>query len=104
MSRPAEEIIIKPALTEKSEILKMDGKYVFWVHPDANRTEVARAIEEIYNRDRKKEKDKIFVAKVNILNVPGKTVRRGMRFGKRRDRKKAIITLAQGSILEDVGA
>ncbi|MBA3726903.1 MAG: 50S ribosomal protein L23 [Armatimonadetes bacterium] len=105
MKLAAEQIILRPALTEKSEILKQDGKYVFFVSPEANRIEVAQAIEVIYNRGKKKEKDHIKVEKVNMITVHGKAARSGFRTtGRRADRKKAIITLAEGQILEDIGA
>ncbi len=105
MKMAPEQIILRPALTEKSEILKQEGKYVFFVNPLSNRIEVADAIEAIYNRGKKKEKDRIKVTKVNIISVPGKSARSGFRTGGRRpDRKKAIITLSEGQMLEDVGA
>ena len=79
MKMAAEQIILKPALTEKSEELKYTGKYVFFVSPKANRIEVAEAIEEIYNRDKKKDKDRIKVVKVNMISVHGKSARSGFR-------------------------
>ena len=101
-----EQIILKPALTEKSEILKQEGKYVFFVSPKANRIEVAEAIEEIYNRSKRKNaKDRIAVAKVNMITMHGKAARSGFRTrGKRPDRKKAVVTLMPGQVLEDIGA
>ncbi|GIV03429.1 MAG: 50S ribosomal protein L23 [Armatimonadetes bacterium] len=100
-----EQIVLAPVLTEKSIRLKEEGRYVFFVHKDANKLEIARAIEAIYNRGKKKEKDKIKVVDVNVINVKGKTVQRGRQpAGKRPDRKKAIITLAPGQFLEDIGA
>jgi large subunit ribosomal protein L23 len=105
MKMAPEQIILKPALTEKSEELKYNGKYVFFVSPKANRIEVAEAVEEIYNRDKKKDKDRIKVVKVNMITVHGKGARSGFRTaGRRPDRKKAIVTLAEGQILEDFGA
>jgi large subunit ribosomal protein L23 len=105
MKMPAEQIILRPALTEKSEELKYNGKYVFFVSPKANRIEVAEAVEEIYNRDKKKDKDRIKVMKVNMISVHGKSARSGFRTsGRRPDRKKAIVTLAEGQVLEDFGA
>jgi large subunit ribosomal protein L23 len=100
-----EQIVLRPALTEKSELLKQEGKYVFFVSPKANRIEVAAAIEAIYNRGKKKDKDRITVTKVNIISVRGKGARSGFRTkGSRPDRKKAVVTLAQGQVLEDIGA
>lgn len=100
-----EQIVLSPVLTEKSIRLKEDGRYVFFVARDANKIEIARAIEAIYNRGKKKEKDRISVVDVNVINVKGKTVQRGRQIrGKRPDRKKAVITLAPGQMLEDIGA
>lgn len=104
MKLSPEQVVLKPALTEKSEILKQEGKYVFFVNPEANRVQVAEAIEAIYNRGRKK-KDRIAVEKVNMITVHGKSARSGFRTsGKRPTRKKAVVTLAPGQMLEDIGA
>lgn len=100
-----EQIILAPVLTEKSIRLKEQNRYVFFVAKDANKVQIARAIETLYNRGKKKDKDKIQVVDVNVINVKGKTVQRGRQLrGKRPDRKKAIITLAPGQFLEDIGA
>ncbi|HWP31708.1 MAG TPA: 50S ribosomal protein L23 [Fimbriimonadales bacterium] len=101
MNKTPDNIIIKPVLTEKSVRLGAEGKYFFYVHPDANKVEIARAIEEIYNAGKKK-KDRIKVSKVNVINVHGKSVRRHTlrKAGRRANRKKAIITLMPGQRLE----
>ncbi|MER3414036.1 MAG: 50S ribosomal protein L23 [Armatimonadota bacterium] len=100
-----EQIVLSPVLTEKSIRLKEDGRYVFFVAKDANKVEIARAIEAIYNRGKKKAKDRIKVVEVNVISVKGKTVQRSRQTrGKRPDRKKAVITLAPGQMLEDIGA
>jgi large subunit ribosomal protein L23 len=105
MKMVAEQIILRPALTEKSELLKQEGKYVFFVNPKANRIEVADAIETIYNRGKKKDKDHIKVVKVNIITMKGKTARRAFGTkGSRPDKKKAVVTLAPGQVLEGIGA
>ncbi len=97
-------IVLMPVLTEKSVILGSEGKYAFWVNPNANRTEIAQAIEAIFNEGKKKEKDRIQVVKVNVISVRGKTKRTNWRIqGRRPDRKKAIITLAEGQTLEGFG-
>lgn len=100
-----EQIVLSPVLTEKSIRLKEEGRYVFFVAKDANKIEIARAIEAIYNRGKKKDKDQIQVVDVNVINVKGKTVQRGRQLrGRRPDRKKAVVTLAPGQMLEDIGA
>ncbi|MFN8139049.1 MAG: 50S ribosomal protein L23 [Fimbriimonadales bacterium] len=97
-------IILNPVLTEKSVAHSQENKYVFFVHPDANKIEIAEAIEAIYNSGKKKEKDQIQVTKVNVINVTGKMRRVGMKSrGKRPDRRKAIVTLGEGQVLEGFG-
>jgi large subunit ribosomal protein L23 len=81
------EVIIRPVVSEKSYALLDRGVYVFVVHPDANRTQVRQAIEEIFS---------VRVAKVNTLNRKGKRKRnrRTATYGQRPDVKRAIVTLA----------
>jgi large subunit ribosomal protein L23 len=90
--RPYSKVIIKPLLTEKNAILKETlNKVVFEVAPDANKIEVKKAVEEAF---------KVSVDSVNILNVRGKVKRLGRSMGKRRDWKKAVVTLKEGSTIE----
>lgn len=97
-------IVLNPVLTEKSVRIGVDGKYVFFVHPQANKIEIAQAIEAIYNEGKKKEKDHIKVAKVNVVTVRGKMRRVGMKSrGRRPNRRKAIVTLVAGHTLEGFG-
>ncbi len=98
------KIILKPHLTEKTVRLAEQGQYVFFVAPEANKIEVARALEALYNQGKRK-KDRIQVVKVNLINVKGKPRRTNWRIvGRKPDRKKAIITLAEGQRLEGYGA
>ncbi|BDZ63884.1 50S ribosomal protein L23 [Agromyces rhizosphaerae] len=83
------EIIIAPVVSEKSYNLIDEGKYTFIVDPRANKTEIKLAIEQIF---------KVEVAQVNTLNRQGKTRRTRFGMGKRKDTKRAIITLKSGSI------
>jgi len=83
----AYRVICGPVLTEKGELLKMNSKYAFFVDGDTNKVEVARAIKVIYG---------VNPVSVRILNVKGKAVRRGRQEGRRKDRKKAIVTLKAG--------
>ncbi len=85
------DVILAPVLSEKAYAQYAEGKYTFWVHPDANRTEVKNAIEKAFN---------VKVVKVNIANVRGKKKRLGRFLGKRPDRKKAIVTVAEGQKIE----
>ena len=85
------DVIIAPVVTEKCNALIQDKKYTFRVHPAAGRIEIARAVEEIF---------KVKVAKVNVMNYQGKAKRAGrtMKMGRRADWKRAVVTLAEGSI------
>ncbi len=104
MSKAPHEVILKPVLTEKTVALGQVSKFVFFVDPKANQLEIKEAIEAIYNAGKKKEKNKIEVMKVNIVKVHGKTKRVNFKTkGKRPDRKKAIITLGEGQVLEGFG-
>ena len=82
------DVILKPVITEKSMDDAAERKYTFKVDPDANKTEVKLALEEIFG---------IEIAKVNIMNVKGKVKRMGRTVGRTPDSKKAIVTLKEGS-------
>jgi large subunit ribosomal protein L23 len=78
-------------------------KYTFLVAKSANKIEIKQAIEAIYNAGKKKG-EAISVTSVRTVRVLGKKRRRGQRStGYEPDRKKAIITLTKGQILEDYG-
>ncbi|MEY4639335.1 MAG: hypothetical protein RLY13_333 [Actinomycetota bacterium] len=83
------EVIIKPVVSEKSYNLIDNGKYTFVVDPRSNKTEIKQAIEVIFG---------VKVASVNTLNRVGKTRRTKFGLGKRKDEKRAIVTLKSGSI------
>ncbi len=85
------DVILEPVLSEKAYQGYAEGKYTFWVHPDATKTEVKNAIEAAF---------KVDVVKVNVQNVRGKTKRLGRFEGKRPDRKKAIVTVKPGQKIE----
>lgn len=111
--KSAYDIILKPHITERSVAASygdprirdekdLQRKYTFVVAPDANKIEIKRAIEEIYNAG-KKDDEKIVVESVRTINMAAKKRRVGMRTGYRSAKKKAIITLAKGQLLEDYG-
>lgn len=83
------EVIIKPIVSEKSYNLIDNGKYTFEVDPRSNKTEIKQAIEVIFN---------VKVDRVNTLNRVGKTRRTKFGAGKRKDTKRAIVTLKSGTI------
>jgi len=86
------DIIKRPLITEKSSIQKEeDNQVTFEVDRRANRVEIRKAIEEIF---------KVQVTGVRTMQVQGKIKRRGAILGKRRNWKKAIVTLAPGERID----
>lgn len=83
------DVILKPVVTEKSMGEMATKKYVFYVHPDATKTQVRQAIEKMFEGTK--------VARVNTLNVQGKVKRRGYTSGRTRARKKAYVQLTEDS-------
>ena len=83
------DVILKPVISEKSMDGMADKKYTFLVHPDSNKTMIKEAVEKMFPGTK--------VKKVNTLNIPGKTKRRGMSVGKTAKTKKAIIWLTEDS-------
>ncbi|MBR5301079.1 MAG: 50S ribosomal protein L23 [Acutalibacteraceae bacterium] len=88
MSRLAQDIILRPVITENSMDGIADRKYTFEVAKDANKIEIAKAVEELFG---------VKVAKVNTINVDGKLRRYGRFEGFTASRKKAIVTLTEDS-------
>ena len=88
MSRLAQDIILRPVITENSMDGIADRKYTFEVAKDANKIEIAKAVEELFD---------VKVAKVNTINVDGKLRRYGRYEGFTASRKKAIVTLTEDS-------
>jgi len=87
----ARDIVIRPLVTEHSTNLMSQNKYTFEVALGATKTQVKRAIEEIFG---------VKVVKVNTARIPGKVKRMGRFVGKRPDRKKAVVQLAEGQTIE----
>ena len=83
------DVILKPVITEKSMADMADKKYTFLVHTDANKTMIKEAVEKMFEGTK--------VAKVNTMNLDGKTKRRGMVYGKTAKSKKAIVQLTADS-------
>lgn len=83
------DIIKKPVITEKSELLRREyNKYTFEVNPKANKIEIRKAIETIFG---------VKVESVATMNVKPITKRHGMKLYKTQAKKKAIVKLAEGS-------
>lgn len=83
------DIIVAPVVSEKTYSLMDEGEYTFIVDQGSNKTEIKNAIESIFN---------VQVAKVNTLNRQGKRRRTRTGWGKRKDTKRAIVALKDGSI------
>ena len=86
------EIVKRPLITEKGSIQKESNNQLsFEVDRKANRVEIRHAVEKIFN---------VRVVKVRTMQMKGKVKRVGRTLGKRRDWKKAIVTLAGGENIE----
>ena len=84
----AQDIILKPIITEKSMDSVENKRYTFEVAKDATKPEIAKAVEELFN---------VEVAKVNTINMKKKPKRMGYHFGYTAEWKKAIVTLTESS-------
>ncbi|KRN94841.1 50S ribosomal protein L23 [Pediococcus stilesii] len=82
------DIILRPVVTETSMALIDDKRYTFDVDPRATKTQVKKAIEEIFE---------VTVTKINIMNVKGKLKRQGRYAGYTKKRRKAIVQLSEDS-------
>ena len=89
VSKDPRDILLAPVVSEKSYGLLDEGKYTFIVDPRANKTEIKIAIEQVFA---------VKVESVNTINRKGKTRRTKFGLGKRKDTKRAIVTLREGSI------
>jgi large subunit ribosomal protein L23 len=85
------QVIIEPVVSEKSYALMADGKYTFRIDDRAHKTQVKRAVEEIFD---------VEVVEVRTLTVRSKPKRRGLHRGYTRSGKKAIVQLAPGDRIE----
>ena len=83
------DVLLAPVVSEKSYGLLDQGKYTFLVDPRASKTEIKLAIEKIFG---------VKVASVNTINRVGKARRTRFGTGKRKDTKRAIVTLKSGTI------
>jgi large subunit ribosomal protein L23 len=85
------QVIIRPVVSEKSYVLAANDKYTFRVHPDAHKTQIRQAVEELFD---------VKVESVNVLKVQSKPKRRGLTKGRRPGWKKAIVELREGYEIE----
>ena len=88
------DILLAPVISEKSYGLIDENKYTFLVHPDANKTQIKIAVEQVFN---------VKVTSVNTVNRNGKKKRTRFGIGKRNDTKRAIVGLAEGDRIDLFG-
>jgi large subunit ribosomal protein L23 len=92
MSLHPNEVLLAPVVSEKSYAqIESRNTYSFRIHPDAHKTQVRQAVEELFN---------VKVVRVNVSKVQSKPKRRGMVRGRRPGWKKAIVQLQPGDSIE----
>ncbi len=89
LNKDPRDILLAPVVSEKSYGLMDEGKYTFLVDARANKTEIKVAVEKVFD---------VKVASVNTINRQGKARRTRFGMGKRKDTKRAIVTLVDGTI------
>ena len=88
------DVLLAPVISEKSYGLLDENKYTFLVHPSANKTQIKIAVEKVFG---------VRVEGVNTLNRGGKRKRTRTGFGKRKDTKRAIVTVRAGDRIDIFG-
>ena len=88
------DILLAPVVSEKSYGLLDANKYTFIVHPDANKTEIKIAVEQVFG---------VRVLTVNTINRQGKRKRTRAGYGRRNDTKRAVVSVAPGDRIEIFG-
>ena len=87
----ASQVVLAPIVSEKSYEGSTRGTYTFRVHPDAHKTQIRQAIEELFE---------VKVRRVNVIKVAAKPKRRGLYRGVRPAWKKAVVQLRAGDTIE----
>lgn len=91
MSALHHDVLIAPVVSEKTYDLIDDNKYTFRVRPDANKTQIKIAVESVFG---------VKVTAVNTLNRKGKVSRTRVGLGKRKDTKRAVVSVAAGQSID----
>jgi large subunit ribosomal protein L23 len=86
-----EQILLAPVVSEKSYAGIADGRYTFKVHPEAHRTQVRQAVEQLFG---------VHVERLNNVMVQAKPKRRGLFKGTRPGWKKAVVQVREGETIE----
>ncbi|MEA2265451.1 MAG: large subunit ribosomal protein [Solirubrobacteraceae bacterium] len=84
------QVIIRPVVSEKSYVLSGADKYTFRVHPDAHKTMIRQAVEQLFD---------VTVVEVRTITVKSKPKRRGISRGRTRNWKKAIVQVKPGDTI-----
>jgi large subunit ribosomal protein L23 len=84
------QVIIRPVVSEKSYVLSANDKYTFRVHPDAHKTQIRQAVEQLFD---------VSVLEVRTITVKSKPKRRGAIKGRTRNWKKAIVQVKPGDTI-----
>jgi len=87
----ATQVLLAPIVSEKSYAATTTGRYTFRVHPDAHKTQIRQAVEELFE---------VKVVRVNVISMPAKPKRRGVHRGTRPGWKKAVVQLRAGDTIE----
>jgi large subunit ribosomal protein L23 len=88
------DVLLKPVISEKSYGLLDENKYTFLVRPDANKTQIKIAVEQVFG---------VKVVSVNTINREGKRKRTRFGNGKRKNTKRAIVSVAAGDRIDIFG-
>ncbi len=88
------QILLAPVVSEKSYELIEQNKYSFKVHPDAHKTQIRQAVEQLFE---------VKVVAVNVIKVQSKPKRRGLHRGTRPGWKKAVVQVREGDTIEIFG-
>jgi len=88
------DILLAPVISEKSYSLLDENKYTFIVRPDANKTQIKIAVQQAFG---------VTVTDVNTLNRSGKRKRTRYGYGKRKDTKRAVVSVVPGERIEIFG-
>ena len=91
MSLHASQVLLAPIVSEKSYAATTTGQYTFKVHPDAHKTQIRQAVEQMFD---------VKVVRVNVIKVQSKPKRRGAFMGRRDGWKKAVVHLRAGDTIE----
>jgi large subunit ribosomal protein L23 len=89
------DIILAPVVSEKSyDLIEHNNTYTFLVDTRSNKSEIKNAVEQVFG---------VRVVRVNTMNRKGKLKRQGWKMGKRKDTKRALVTLAAGNSIDLFG-